>query len=62
MSVDELFNARKSLRAAMTSYRKALIGASPELRLRLLLILEQLENIDCGQTSAALYAARQRAA
>jgi hypothetical protein len=42
----------------MTSYRKALIGASPELRVRLLLIIEQLENIDRGQTSAALYAAR----
>ena len=58
MSLDEIINARKSIRASMTSYRKALIGASPELRVRLLLIIEQLENIDRGQTSAALYAAR----
>ena len=62
VSLDEIINARKSLRAAITSYRHALIGASPALRARLLAMLEQLDRLESGETPMALYEARKGAA
>lgn len=62
MSLDEIINARRALRQAITSYRHALIGASPELRARLLAMLETLGRIESGETPMALYEARKGAA
>ena len=58
MSLDDILKARTALRASLTGYRHALVGASPELRVRLTAIIEQLERIESGETPMALYAAR----
>jgi hypothetical protein len=62
MSLDDILKARTALRASLTGYRHALVGASPELKQRLRTIIETLERLESGETPMALYEARKGAA
>jgi hypothetical protein len=62
MSIGEIGSGRSSIKGAITHYTRA-FNAAPqsavELRTRLRIIIETLERVRDGETSAALYAARQ---
>lgn len=62
MSIGDIGSGRSSIKAALTHYTRALSEAplaAVELRVRLRIIIETLERVRDGETSAVLYAARQ---